>query len=65
MGDKIPSDTELMNYLQKLIDKKTYSGKVVVRIRSQGGLGIQETKSWPGAVPSIREAIMNFMKEHP
>lgn len=57
---EIPTDTELLNFLQRFIDQKNYTGNVIARVRSAGGLAIQETRM-PGAVPSIRDAIANLM----
>jgi len=53
----IVTDKERLDFLQKLNDRKRYTGKVVLRESTKGrGWRLHET-THPGAVSSIREAI--------
>jgi len=57
----MPTDKERLDFLQKLTDQKSYTGKVILRSSTTGrGWRLHET-SWKGAVFSVREAIDNFM----
>ena len=61
----MPTDEERLNYLQKLTDAGRYTGKVILRRSSTGrGWRLHET-SFPTAKASVREAIDDFMVEHP
>lgn len=56
------TDTDRINFLQKLTDKKKYTGKVILRKSVQGrGWRLHET-DLPGAVFDVRQAIDNFME---
>jgi len=56
------SDTELLDYLQKLTDRKKYTGRVICRMSTIGrGWRLHETSLF-GAKPSVREAIEDFIK---
>ena len=60
----IYSDTDLLNYLQKLTDDAKYTGKVILRDSTSGrGWRLMET-SWDGCVPDVREAIINYIESH-
>lgn len=55
------TDTELLDFLQKLTNKDMYTGKVILRLSTTGrGWRLHET-STEGAVPDVRQAIENFM----
>ena len=56
------TDTELIDYLQKLTDRKHYTGKVILR-ESQSGRGwrLHET-SRPEAVSNVRKAISQMLE---
>jgi len=55
------TDTELLDFLQAMLDRKRYSGRVVARENTQGrGILLNESRE-PKAVKSIREAIVNFI----
>lgn len=57
------TDKERLDFLQKLTDRKTFTGKVILRQSSFGrGWRLHET-SWPNSVTSVRTAIDNFMKK--
>ena len=57
----MPTDTERLNFLQKLTDNKNYTGMVVLRESSTGrGWRLHETSRNDG-VKSVRAAIDNFM----
>lgn len=59
------SDTELLNFLQDMLNQKNYTGKVICRWSSgAGGRGwrLHETDQ-PGAVTSVRQAISNMMDQ--
>ncbi len=56
------TDTELLDYLQQETDKENYTGKVICRHSTTGrGWRLHET-TWRGAVPTVREAISNFIR---
>jgi hypothetical protein len=56
------SDTELLDFLQKLNDEENFTGKCVLRMSTtRRGWRLHET-SLPGAKKSVREAISNFME---
>lgn len=68
--EKKYSDTQLLDFLQKKLDEKRYSGKIVCRWskrfsdggRYKGrGIRLHET-SREDAVSDVREAIINFIK---
>lgn len=51
------TDTERLDYLQAMIDRGHYTGRVLCRESTNGrGFRLHET-SLPGAVSSVREAI--------
>ena len=53
----MPTDTERLNFLQKLTDRKAYTSRVILRESSTGrGWRLHET-SLLGAVATVREAI--------
>ena len=56
------TDTELLDFLQGLTDRKNYTGKVICRWSSTGrGWRLHETNH-SDAVPSVRQAITNLME---
>jgi len=58
-----PTDTELLDFLQQELDKSAYTGKVVCRDSTTGrGWRLHES-SKVNAVPDVRQAITNFMKQ--
>jgi len=57
------TDTERLDYLQKLLDKKEYTGKVLLRGSGTGrGWRLHET-SYDQATTNVREAIDNAMND--
>ena len=55
------TDTELLDFLQRRIDKSTYTGKVILRMSTTSrGLRLHETFR-EGAVRDVREAIAQAM----
>ncbi|MFW6184038.1 MAG: hypothetical protein ACOC8X_09595 [Chloroflexota bacterium] len=55
------SDTERLDYLQRLLDEGTYSGRAVLRMSTEGrGFRLHETYR-PDAVPDVRLAIDRFI----
>jgi len=59
----MPTDTERLDYLQKLNDRQVYTGKVVCRESTSGrGWRLHETSSWGGET-SVRTAIDVAMAE--
>ena len=53
------TDTERLNFLQKLTDRKNYTGKVVLRESTMGrGWRLHESSN---GVSSVREAIDKMM----
>jgi hypothetical protein len=57
------SDKELLDYLQKMLDAKRYTGKCVLRWSSTGrGFRLHET-SLEGSCNNIRKAISDFIDE--
>jgi len=55
------TDTERLDFLQKLTDRKNYTGKVILRESFTGrGWRLHEHRG-PEAVSSVRDAIDNFM----
>jgi hypothetical protein len=58
------TDTERLDFLQSLLDKKEYTGKCKLRLSSTGrGFRLHET-SQDGAENSVRVAIDNYINEH-
>ncbi len=56
------TDTELLNALQELNDKNTYTGKCILRMSVNGrGWRLHET-SRPSARFGVRGAIEDFIK---
>ena len=61
----MPTDKERLDFLQKLTNKKEYTGKVILRESISGrGWRLHEA-SLEGAVPSVRRAIDNFIATSP
>lgn len=61
-GDFV-TDTELLDFLQELTNKARYTGKVECRSSTSGrGWRLYET-SGDDAVPDVRQAIINYMKD--
>lgn len=58
------SDAQLLDWLQKQLDKKQYTGKIIFRWSGYGrGIRLHET-TLPGSVNNVREAIVNaILKE--
>lgn len=57
------TDTERLDFLERLLKKKTYTGKAICRWSSVGrGIRLCET-SQDGASDTIREAIDKFAYE--
>lgn len=59
----MPSDTERLDFLQGLTDRKMYTGKVICRESiTNRGWRLHES-SWPGSCESVRETIDNKMAD--
>ena len=57
----MPTDTERLDFLQKLTNRRHYTGKVILRESYTGrGWRLHETSNVE-ATPSVREAIDKFM----
>ena len=57
------TDTELLDFLQKLTDEHVYTGRVVLRMSDTGhGWRLHET-SLDTAVSNVRLAIENFINQ--
>jgi len=55
------TDTELLDFLQSLTDRKEFTGKVLLRNSDFGrGWRLHETEI-PGAVSDVRQAISDYM----
>ncbi len=55
------TDTEILDFLQKLTDQKKYTGKIVLRNSTTGrGWRLHET-SRSEAVSDVRQAITNYI----
>ena len=62
-GNKMRTDKERLDFLQKLTDDAKYTGNCILRDSTTGrGWRMGET-SWAGSVPDVREAIDNYMDE--
>lgn len=60
-GDKMRTDKERIDFLQKLTDKAQYTGRVILRSSTtRRGWRLHETM-WDGSVPDVRDAIDTFM----
>ena len=60
----MPTDTERIDFLQKITEDVNYTGKVVCRWSAFGrGWRLHET-SKPDGMISVRDAIDLFMKEN-
>ena len=60
---QIPTDKELLDFLQSLTDEHMYSGRVVCRMSTtRRGWRLHETSRKNG-VPNVREAIAHFVAE--
>lgn len=58
------TDTERLDYLQRLLDEARYTGHVVMRMSDYGrGFRLHETARLE-AVPDIRQAIDEFIDEN-
>ena len=64
----MPSDTELLDFLQAMLDKNTYTGKCIFRwSTTERGFRLHETSSTKDflfgidAVSSVRQAIQEGM----
>ena len=55
------TDTERLDFLQKLTDRNNYTGKVILRESYRGRGWRLHEHSGDEAVPSVRDAIDNFM----
>jgi hypothetical protein len=55
------TDTERLDFLQKLTDRNNYTGTVILRESTTGRGWRLHEHSGDGAVSSVREAIDNFM----
>lgn len=59
---KLPTDTEMLDWLDEQTKKHRYTGRVLFRWSFTGrGWRLHET-SMEGAVPDVREAIANAMR---
>jgi len=57
------TDTELLDFLQKLTNERRYTGTVILRDSDTGrGWRLHET-SGEGAVPDVRQAIENYIEQ--
>lgn len=57
------TDTELLNFLQKITDESRYTGTVILRDSDTGrGWRLHET-SLDGAVADVRQAIENYIEQ--
>lgn len=58
------TDTQLLDYLQELLEDGGYSNRCVLRLSESGrGFRLHET-SRDNGVRDVRQAIINFMKRH-
>lgn len=57
----MPTDTERLDFLQKLTDEKHYTGKVILRESWTGRGWRLHEHSGDNAVSSVRDAIDNYM----
>ena len=57
----MPTDTERLDFLQKLTDRKKYTGKVILRESGTGRGWRLHEHSGDGAVVSVRNAIDTAM----
>lgn len=57
----LPTDTELIEFLEAMLARKRWTGKVLARETRNGkGFIISETTE-KGAVDTVRQAIVNYM----
>ena len=55
------TDTELLDFLQEMTNRRNYTGKIILRWSLTGrGWRLHET-SHPDAVSDVRKAIANLM----
>lgn len=55
------TDTERLDFIQKLLDQNEYTGRCVLRRSTTGrGFRLHETDSW-GGYDDVRRAIDEFM----
>lgn len=60
MTDKPPTDKQRLDKLQRLLDRRKYTGRCVLRWSNSGrGMRLHETSDRPGH-ESVREAIDAF-----
>lgn len=60
--EKMPTDTELLDFLQALTNDAAYTGRVVCRNSTTGrGWRLHETSRSYG-LPDVRQAIADYMK---
>lgn len=58
------TDTEILDFLQKMLDKKKHTGKCVCRMSPYGyGLVLFETQRKEGR-QSVREAVVEYMNNN-
>lgn len=61
---KMPTDKELLDFMQARLEECRYTGHAIARWSTTGrGFRLHETRTW-GGFKSIREAIAKMMKEH-
>ena len=58
------TDTERLDFLQKLTDRKKYTGKVILRESTTGRGWRLHEHSGNNATVLVRDAIDNFMKDY-
>ena len=57
------TDTELLDALQELTDRRMYTGKVILRYSTRGrGWRLHESPM-PEAVSDVRQAILDFVQK--
>jgi len=60
----MPTDTERIDFLQKLLDQKRYTGRAILRFSTTGrGWRLHETSN-PKGKTSVRETMDIFMEEY-
>ena len=57
------TDTELLDFLQKLTDEKKYTGKVILRESTNGRGWRLHEHSGEKAVNNVRQAIIGYLKD--
>lgn len=58
-----PTDSEMLNWLQKQLEKKKYTGRCIFRWSSQGrGIRLHETtEEWGQTYTDVRAALWSAM----